>query len=89
MRNSRLLLLVLLLVGAVANAFFMLRAGAIGHRQWVANWPVADPYNDWEPVDSSAAAIAAQAPDVPPPTTTISADARIGTLRWRFGAVRS
>ncbi|HNT89419.1 MAG TPA: hypothetical protein PKL84_16275, partial [Candidatus Hydrogenedentes bacterium] len=29
------------------DGFFMLRAGAVGHRQWVANWPSADPYNDW------------------------------------------
>ena len=32
----------------------MLRAGAIGHRQWVANWPVADPYSDWDGRESNS-----------------------------------
>ena len=36
------------------DGLFMLRAGAVGHRQWVANWPVGDPYSDWDGMDSNA-----------------------------------
>ncbi len=37
-----------------ADGLFMLRAGAIGRRQWVANFPSADPYSDWDGHDSSS-----------------------------------
>ena len=30
------------------DGLFMLRAGAIGRRQWVAGWWSADPYSDWD-----------------------------------------
>ena len=36
------------------DGLFMLRAGAIGHRQWVAQWPAADPYTDWDGGESNA-----------------------------------
>ena len=36
------------------DGFFMLRAGAVGHRQWVANWPSGDPYNDWDGMDGNS-----------------------------------
>jgi hypothetical protein len=37
-----------------ADGLFLLRAGAVGRRQWVANFPDCDPYSDWDGHDSTS-----------------------------------
>jgi hypothetical protein len=36
------------------EGLFMLRAGAVGRRQWVAYWAAGDPYSDWDGMESNS-----------------------------------
>jgi hypothetical protein len=36
------------------DGLFMLRAGAVGRRQWVAGWWTGDPYSDWDGMESNS-----------------------------------